>query len=164
MDNLPDYAPDPQKSRSLPVPWYPKVTGYRLLVIVLTAAFGLSKALVSYNGRTFVPITIEWVYGVVVSLALYWLGLYETTYPELFPRLFEKDYAKAIRRGLGSWYLSPTTDWQKRRSPALLTPYRVLVTGSVVGLGLTKAVFAYAGYSTVPTTLDWVSGTFASIG
>ncbi|KAF9480520.1 hypothetical protein BDN70DRAFT_877510 [Pholiota conissans] len=47
---------------------YPKLTGYRLLVIFLTAGFGLSKAKLSYNGQSTAPNTLDWLYGVVAFL------------------------------------------------------------------------------------------------
>jgi len=39
-----------------------------------------------------------------------------------------------------------------------LTGYRLLNMGVVFGFGLTKAILTYMGQSTVPATLDWVSG------
>lgn len=46
----------------------PKITGYRLLVIFLTAGFGLSKAKLSYNGLSTAPTTLDWMNGVVAFL------------------------------------------------------------------------------------------------
>jgi hypothetical protein len=48
--------------------WHPKLTVYRLLIICLTAGSGLAKAILAYRGETTAPITIEWVFGVVVLL------------------------------------------------------------------------------------------------
>jgi len=47
---------------------YPRVTGYRILVISLTAGFGLSKAKLSYQGYSTAPNTLDWLYGVVAFL------------------------------------------------------------------------------------------------
>ena len=47
---------------------FPKVTGYRLLVIGLTAGFGLSKAKLSYQGQSTAPNTLDWLYGVIAFL------------------------------------------------------------------------------------------------
>ena len=47
---------------------HPGLTGYRLLVILLTAIFGLSKAGLSYNGQSTAPTTLDWMYGVVVFI------------------------------------------------------------------------------------------------
>jgi hypothetical protein len=48
--------------------WHPRLTGYRILTVVLTAGFGLSKAALSYCGQSTVPTTLDWLYGVVVFL------------------------------------------------------------------------------------------------
>lgn len=48
--------------------WHPKLTGYRLMVIVLTVGFGLSKAILTYRGESIAPTTLEWVFSVVVFL------------------------------------------------------------------------------------------------
>ena len=50
------------------IAWHPKLTGYRLIVIVLTVGFTLSKAILSYQNKLIAPITLEWVFGVVISL------------------------------------------------------------------------------------------------
>jgi hypothetical protein len=42
------------------------LTGYRLLIILLTAIFGLSKAGLSYNGQSTASTTLDWMYGAVV--------------------------------------------------------------------------------------------------
>ena len=45
-----------------------KITGSRLLITVVTTAFGSSKAVLSYQGHSVAPTTLEWVFGVVLSL------------------------------------------------------------------------------------------------
>lgn len=47
-----------------------KLTGYRLIVIALTVGFGLSKTILSYKGKSIAPITLEWVFGVVIYLLM----------------------------------------------------------------------------------------------
>ena len=47
--------------------WHPKFTGYRALVLALTAGFGLAKAISSYRGKAIVSISLEWVFGVVIG-------------------------------------------------------------------------------------------------
>jgi hypothetical protein len=44
------------------------LTGYRLLVISLTAMFGLGKAHLSYLGQSTSPNTLDWLYGVIAFL------------------------------------------------------------------------------------------------
>ena len=46
----------------------PLVTGYRLLVSLLTLIFGMSKAVLSYQGQSTAPTTVDWVFGVLVTL------------------------------------------------------------------------------------------------
>ncbi|KDR80573.1 hypothetical protein GALMADRAFT_207602 [Galerina marginata CBS 339.88] len=70
----------------------PRMTGYRILVIVLTAGFGLSKAKLSYQGYSTAPNTLDWLYGVVAFLILYWLGIYERHAMHNMPLMFEVDY------------------------------------------------------------------------
>ncbi|KAF9008419.1 hypothetical protein BDQ17DRAFT_1301608 [Cyathus striatus] len=77
--------------------WHPKLTVYRLLVIITTLGFGISKAVLSYQGRTIVPITLEWFFGMGVFLLLYWLGLYEYNPIGSMPYLFTTDYSSDIK-------------------------------------------------------------------
>ncbi|KAI0065551.1 hypothetical protein BV25DRAFT_1821988 [Artomyces pyxidatus] len=52
-----------------------KLTGYRLLFTVVVVAFGLPKAIASYQGgSTVIPTTLDWVMGIVCTILLYWLG------------------------------------------------------------------------------------------
>ncbi|KAF9008382.1 hypothetical protein BDQ17DRAFT_1212975, partial [Cyathus striatus] len=76
---------------------HPKLTVYRLLVIITTLGFGISKAVLSYQGRTIVPITLEWFFGTGVFLLLYWLGLYEYNPIGSMPYLFTMDYSSDIK-------------------------------------------------------------------
>jgi len=74
------------------------MTGYRILVIVLTAGFGLSKAKLSYEGYSTAPNTLDWLYGVVAFLVLYWLGIYERHAMHNMPLMFEVDYVAVLWR------------------------------------------------------------------
>lgn len=55
---------DPTLSRAR---WHPKISPYRLIMLLTPVTFGTAKAIISQNGGVTVPITIEWVTGVVVS-------------------------------------------------------------------------------------------------
>jgi hypothetical protein len=55
-------------SKKPPQRWHPKITPYRLLVLMVTVSFGTTKAILTYKGETIAPITLEWIAGVVVSL------------------------------------------------------------------------------------------------
>ncbi|KDQ58459.1 hypothetical protein JAAARDRAFT_154948 [Jaapia argillacea MUCL 33604] len=152
--------------------WHPQFTGYRALVILLTVGFGSLKAISSYTNLTIVSTAVEWIFGVVVYIGLFWLGLYETTHPSAIPWLFERDYTHSVRRFVnppavvtnrgGTIKYNVAESHQNRR--ATLTAYRILVSVLVASLGLTKASLAYQGYSAVPTTLDWISGTLLAVG
>ncbi len=54
--------------------------------------------------------------------------------------------------------LEITSDVEQPPLGIKLTGYRLLNMGVVFGFGLTKAILTYVGQSTVPATLDWVSG------
>lgn len=47
---------------------FPRMTGYRILTVALTAGFGSYKAKLSYEGYSTAPNTLDWLYGVVVFL------------------------------------------------------------------------------------------------
>ncbi|TDL15060.1 hypothetical protein BD410DRAFT_140117 [Rickenella mellea] len=76
---------------------HPELTGYRILVILLTFLFGLSKAILAYKGQSLAGNSVEWVFGVVCSLALYWLGLYEKRPPPPLRWMFKRNYAPYIK-------------------------------------------------------------------
>jgi hypothetical protein len=92
---------------------HPPMTGYRILLSVSVLIFGLIKAILTYTGKSTAPTTIDWVFAVVVTLryvvdllssivdlirvwSLYWLGLYESSSPEVLPILFETDHTQSI--------------------------------------------------------------------
>ncbi|KAJ7141345.1 hypothetical protein C8R44DRAFT_763235 [Mycena epipterygia] len=81
-----------------PIRAHPRLTGYRILFFLLTAGFGAIKAFFSYKGQTTSPTTLDWVYGVVVVSALYWLGLYEEECAGKLPRwIFETDAVDVVK-------------------------------------------------------------------
>ena len=48
--------------------WHPKLTLYRLLVILSSVGLTAAKTATSYLNLTFASITLEWILGVVVFL------------------------------------------------------------------------------------------------
>ncbi|PPQ62903.1 hypothetical protein CVT24_006301 [Panaeolus cyanescens] len=70
---------------------WPKLTGYRLLVVLFTASFGTWKAYLSYRGYSTAPNTLDWLSGVVIFLTLYWMGIYERHGMHNMPWLFDED-------------------------------------------------------------------------
>ncbi|KAI0047323.1 hypothetical protein FA95DRAFT_1466115, partial [Auriscalpium vulgare] len=73
-----------------------KVTGIRLLNTALIAAFGIPKAVLSYQGQSTAPTTIEWASGVLCAIMLYWLGLLEAVDPPVLKWLLHNDYAFVV--------------------------------------------------------------------
>lgn len=72
------------------------------------------KAVVSYQGQSSTPTTLDWITGGIVTLGyvsdvllpglqfiwtmnrLWWLGLYEIVWPPVLPWLFSRDYSHAF--------------------------------------------------------------------
>jgi len=73
-----------------------KVTGYRLLNIVVITIVVAWKAVLSYQGQSVAPTTLDWIGGGVLALGLWWLGLYESVEPPVLPWLFSRDYSHSI--------------------------------------------------------------------
>ncbi|KAJ3505941.1 hypothetical protein NMY22_g17410 [Coprinellus aureogranulatus] len=80
------------KSGTLPV------SGYRILVSLCVISFGTTKALLAYRGLSShgAPTAVEWVYGILVTVSLYWLGMYEASSKEVMPWLFVTDYSNEV--------------------------------------------------------------------
>ena len=49
-------------------PRQPSITGYRILVSASAVSFGITKAFLSYQGLDTAPTTVEWVYGVLITV------------------------------------------------------------------------------------------------
>ncbi|KAJ7217680.1 hypothetical protein GGX14DRAFT_597332, partial [Mycena pura] len=85
------------KSRRLRARSHPRLTGYRSLFLGLTLALGIAKAVLSYRGHTVAATTLDWMYGIVVVSALYWVGLYEDECPGKLPWLFDTDVVEVFQ-------------------------------------------------------------------
>ncbi|KAK7688151.1 hypothetical protein QCA50_008521 [Cerrena zonata] len=59
-------------TRSSPSVTKVKLTGYRLLNMAVIFTFGMVKAVLTYLGQSAAPTTIDWVAGVVLTLAISW--------------------------------------------------------------------------------------------
>lgn len=109
LSSTPTYQSDERPTDLLVMPRHPPITAYRLLVTSCALAFGMVKAVLSYMGQSTEPVTIEWVFGVFITLGyvlrvlvlnagchtgcrLYFLGLYENSSTRVLPGLFEADY------------------------------------------------------------------------
>ncbi|KIJ12929.1 hypothetical protein PAXINDRAFT_82093 [Paxillus involutus ATCC 200175] len=116
-------APPPQASSNPPsvplpdsTPDKPKLTGYRLLVVSLTIGFGTAQAILTYQRHTFTPTTLGWIFGIVITLFLAWLGWYENirSYANLRYWLFERDYISDVCRLLWKGFIKGDYSWRNR--------------------------------------------------
>ncbi|KAF6753544.1 hypothetical protein DFP72DRAFT_901982 [Ephemerocybe angulata] len=152
--------------------WHPKVTPYRAILSAVTLGLGIAKAVLSsQDGGTRTSVTIEWVSGVVVTLLAFFISQYEakeSAYPQW---LFKTDMVMAVRPFLRRLGITiPRYSTEERTVDPLIKPkhpsvtgYRILVTGTAISLGLTKAIVAYLGHTTVPTTLEWIYGILVTL-
>ncbi|KAJ2918714.1 hypothetical protein MD484_g1676, partial [Candolleomyces efflorescens] len=97
--SIPHYDTEERSLDVLIKPKHPPVTAYRIIVTAAAIWFGTAKAMLSYRGQPTTPTTVEWAYGVVVTVILYSLGLYETSANEVLPWLFTTDYSLQITTG-----------------------------------------------------------------
>jgi len=73
-----------------------KLTGYRLLNIVLIFSIGVAKAVLTYQGKSTAPTTLDWVLGVLLAIILYWLGIYERVDLPILFWFFHRDYSEPL--------------------------------------------------------------------
>ncbi|KIM83625.1 hypothetical protein PILCRDRAFT_819260 [Piloderma croceum F 1598] len=73
-----------------------KLTGYRLLVLALTSTFGIFKATFALEGQSVTPNSLDLAFGVPVTIALWWLGLYESIDPPVLAWFFHIDYSRLL--------------------------------------------------------------------
>ncbi|KAH9987645.1 hypothetical protein BJV74DRAFT_885551 [Russula compacta] len=73
-----------------------KLTGYRLLNMIVILVFGIWKAVASYRGESIISTTLDWVGGTLMAFTLYYAGLFQEERPLIFPRFFQVDWAPHI--------------------------------------------------------------------
>lgn len=56
----------------------------------------MGKAISAYLSIPTIPDTLDWIFGVVVTTSLYWLGLYELSSTHVLPALFHIDYSSSV--------------------------------------------------------------------
>lgn len=105
--------------------WNPKLTLYRLLVILSTVSLAIAKTATSYLNLTFASITLEWILGVVIFLlwvlAILWLI---TTYVMLVFTFsaYMRRPAIDISRLRGMALIEHFTRWSKVHKNSLFKP------------------------------------------
>ncbi|PPQ83886.1 hypothetical protein CVT25_000630 [Psilocybe cyanescens] len=149
--------------------WHPKITPYRLAILTTTVGLGTAKAIVTQKGGAIVSTTLEWVAGMLLSLLFLVLSDYESredVVPPYLSWLFKPDCMDLIWKLLAFFsidrpvYVSDelpsdsASDDAKSASPDL-TPYRILVSGTVTAFGLSKAMLGYSNQLTAVTWTDW---------
>ncbi|KDR78123.1 hypothetical protein GALMADRAFT_1302408 [Galerina marginata CBS 339.88] len=71
-------------------------TPYRILVCLVVASFGLSKAMLGYYELSTAMTWTEWALAVPVTTILYCLGLYEYNSSNMWPYFFEVDLYDSV--------------------------------------------------------------------
>jgi len=78
-----------------------KLTGYRLVFMTTVFSFGTIKTILTYMGQSIAPTTLDWVSGTLLTIALYWISLYEES--NKWKWFFQVDFAPAIGYCLKCW-------------------------------------------------------------
>ncbi|KDR82207.1 hypothetical protein GALMADRAFT_152949 [Galerina marginata CBS 339.88] len=140
--------------------WYPKITPFRLLNILIPISTATAKAVTSFRGNSTVPETLEWISGVVVFLLLFHAGYYESDQkpPRCLAWAFETDCMDYLWRLLGFFYIPRPHYNSVERSDPLPTStlYRHLVVNCFVSFGLTKAWLNGSGFSAASIWVEWL--------
>ncbi|KAF9479352.1 hypothetical protein BDN70DRAFT_694601 [Pholiota conissans] len=147
--------------------WHPKLTVYRVIVLSAGIMLGTAKAWETSRGETVIPITLEWISGVVVSLSLFilsWFDEGDGTRPPM-SLLFSYDCLDILWRVWDKLSIPRPIYRSDERIHTLTSPshpaltvYRLSVSAMVVIFGSTKMVYSYTGRSTAASTADWVYG------
>ncbi|KAF8956145.1 hypothetical protein BDZ97DRAFT_202382 [Flammula alnicola] len=166
------YPPDEPPLPVSATLWFPKITPFRLINLVVPAVLGTSKAIASQRGGTALPITLEWISGIVVFLILTMTGTYESkSYHELpwyLSWLFRTDCMDTFWRLLEFFSIERPRyafdECSEDHSGHIVTSYRLLVTGAAAMFGVTKASLSYSGFSSGSNWVDWCYGVVATSG
>ncbi|KDR79350.1 hypothetical protein GALMADRAFT_137197 [Galerina marginata CBS 339.88] len=154
-------------------PWHPKITPYRLAFISTTLVLGTTKAVLTQQGRTIAPITLEWISGVLLALVFYIANTYDTEShpPRYLSSFFTFDCMDILWNSL-SLLSMPRPSYVSNELPSLpstkeghppMTFYRIVLNLAVALFGMSKAALSYSRSSTPVTWLDWFIGTILAI-
>jgi hypothetical protein len=86
----------PADSDAIPPPLGVKLTAYRLLNVTTMFAFAITKGILTYEGLSTMPTTLDWLSGGVLAVVLYWIGLYEAQDSTKWKWFFQVDLAPKI--------------------------------------------------------------------
>ncbi|KAH9481040.1 hypothetical protein JR316_0005559 [Psilocybe cubensis] len=158
--------------------WHPKMTPYRLVVLLTTIGLGTAKAIMAHCGNSIVSTTLEWISGVLLFLILHGLSGYDSYRVRLPPQIswfFEYDCVEFAWRRLAQlrWLSIAVPEYSSDERLYLhmrnryskyppVTLYRLLVSFTAVSFGMTKAYLSYAGLNIAATWTDWLLGVAAT--
>jgi len=71
-----------------------KLTGYRLFFMTTVFSFGAAKSILAFKNQSTTSTALDWVSGTFLTLALYWIGLYEES--NKWKWFFQVDLAPTI--------------------------------------------------------------------
>ncbi|KAF4613965.1 hypothetical protein D9613_007972 [Agrocybe pediades] len=155
--------------------WHPRLTPYRLCILTTTLGFGTAKAIATQKGSTVLPITLEWISGVVLFIAFFFTGKYDSqsntgtgahTYWSWIFRMDCMEFVWSLFSRFGyrrPLYSSEEKELvpEKGEGPPV-TLYRLMVSFSALSFGIAKATLSYHGRSTSANWVDWALGAFFS--
>ncbi|KDR72290.1 hypothetical protein GALMADRAFT_213312 [Galerina marginata CBS 339.88] len=142
-----------------PTSWHPKLTPFRLLNVLIPVSIASAKTITSLRGDSTAPITLEWISGIVVFLVLFHAGYYESAeqLPPWFAWVFRTDCMEYLWRLLDSVSIPrPHYTSVERESGSTLTTYHLLVSNTVVLMGMTKACASYYDRAVASVWVEWV--------
>ncbi|KDQ56871.1 hypothetical protein JAAARDRAFT_36351 [Jaapia argillacea MUCL 33604] len=87
----------------------PRATWYRISCILFVTGFGIPKAILGYNNWVFASVSLDLVFGVVVTILLMVAGWYELDPPKRWRWFFETDWQEL--------YWKPCEGYIERQSP-----------------------------------------------
>ncbi|KIM40764.1 hypothetical protein M413DRAFT_28531 [Hebeloma cylindrosporum] len=172
-DPLVGSPPPGYASADGPPAWHPKLTLYRLLVIFSIIGIGTAKAVTSCLNLAYTSITLEWILSVVLFLVLHVLGIYEDAHIRRMTWFFEVDYLDYLWDFLHRFARIHGPNY--RSDEAIegrisisnhppMTGYRLLVTSTVLTVGMTKSGLVYWDCQTQNATLEWILELFIVTG
>ncbi|TDL18096.1 hypothetical protein BD410DRAFT_831076 [Rickenella mellea] len=106
---------------------HPKLTGYRIILIVLAAVFRIAKGILAFNGRTAAPNLLYWQFGV-----------------------FDLDVS-AVGLGANAQWDASQVIWDDPK----LTGYRILGIAVTLGFGISKLFWLGLYENNFPKSAQW---------
>ncbi|PPR03115.1 hypothetical protein CVT24_012418 [Panaeolus cyanescens] len=154
--------------------WYPKLTPYRLLTVLVGVGLGTLKAILVSQGRELASVGLEWVLGTIVVIIFFLLSTYENDLRKdesATMWFFDYDCMNVCWKLVSLIGVEPPSystherrslilNLQDSSSPGtpMITNYHFLVSGIITVFGMAKAALSYSNMSHGATVLDWIYG------